>query len=287
MQDSKIRRVLGILLFGLLLIALLILIAGIEKVQFESGYFFHLFDFQLASRIPGENTQFFFKSSLLITCIVLVILLIFLAVVPRVWRIILKAAIQLISLYILISILIHRLHEIWHSSDGTLPANENASKSHINLPLPVEPSDAFVYLISLILVLGLIAGVAWLFKFLRTNTAPSPLEEVCIKAEEALEQVRSGMDLKNVIIRCYAEMGEILDRYQQIKRAAIMTPREFETLLSNYAVPQEHVRNLTHLFEKVRYGRKEVGKIEEKQCTACLAALIQSCRKAHEETQSS
>ena len=285
MQDSNLRKVLGNIIFGLLLIAFVILIAGIEEVQFKSGYFSHLFDFKLPLEFPGEGTQFLFKSSLFFISIVLVIFLIFLALIPRAWRFILKAAIQFFCLYILISILVHRLHKIWHSPDAYLPENDGASPSHLNTLLPFEPSDAFVYFVSFFLVFGLTAGTFWLFKILRSYNSLSPLEEVSLKAEEALKQARSGKDLKNTIIRCYAEMGEVLDRHQQIKRDAMMTPREFETLLSRYAIPKEPIRDLTHLFEEVRYGRKEVSKEEEKQCTACLSALIQSCREVNEEKQ--
>ena len=58
-----------------------------------------------------------------------------------------------------------------------------------------------------------------------------------------------------------------------------MTPREFERLLSQHAFPQEPIKELTHLFEEVRYGRKMLGEEEEKNVSNAFLRLSGLVRK--------
>ncbi len=52
-----------------------------------------------------------------------------------------------------------------------------------------------------------------------------------------------------------------------------MTPREFERLLENEGVPAEPARQLTGLFEAVRYGQWQPNPGDEQKAVSCLDAI--------------
>ena len=59
-----------------------------------------------------------------------------------------------------------------------------------------------------------------------------------------------------------------------------MTTREFEDSLTRAGVPAESVRELTRLFEAVRYGWSSPGPEEGERAIRCLEAIVGSCRDA-------
>jgi len=274
---------------GCLLTSLIVLIAGIEGIQFKPGYSLDLFDFNFTSGLPNpEGQKLIVKSLLNVTVVALILLLIGLVLLPRLWKRILKTAANVISLYIILYLVITRLNFLLKSalsSESEADSDQGAESPATALfeSLQFEPSDFFVFLISSILVLGMMAGMVVLWRKTRKEEVSSPLDEFSNKAQKALDQVKSGQDLRNTIIRSYSEMSEALVQHQNIKRSEMMTPREFEKLLSQYSLPQNPIQELTHLFEEVRYGRKELGKEEEKKCIECLSAIIQACQEKNEK----
>ena len=91
--------------------------------------------------------------------------------------------------------------------------------------------------------------------------------------------MRSGVNLRNVILRCYVEMGRTVDEWRGVQRTQDMTPREFETSLTAIGLPQKPVSDLTRLFETVRYGTNEPSKEEEETAESSLTAIIQACQE--------
>jgi hypothetical protein len=59
-----------------------------------------------------------------------------------------------------------------------------------------------------------------------------------------------------------------------------MTPREFEQYLSQSGLRDEHIQQLTHLFESVRYGARVPGQREEAEAITCLTAIVQAYGKS-------
>jgi hypothetical protein len=78
-------------------------------------------------------------------------------------------------------------------------------------------------------------------------------------------------------MRCYHEMSRVLAEERGLVRGIAMTPREFEVILAEKGLPQQHVRTLTQLFEAVRYGAKPPGESEERQAVDCLEAIVDAC----------
>ena len=104
----------------------------------------------------------------------------------------------------------------------------------------------------------------------------SPLERLAVEAQQALADLQSGGDLKNTVLRCYREMSRILSEERGITRPRDMTPREFEQRLAAVGLRDEHLRRLTRLFERVRYGARQAGEHEEREAVACLGAIART-----------
>lgn len=148
---------------------------------------------------------------------------------------------------------------------------------------PLEP-PAFVanppqwLVLGVSLVVGLaVVGAIWLIA--RRARRPNPedaLGQLAREARSALTSLESGEELRNAVLRCYAEMSRVLGERRGVQRDKTMTPREFEARLAATGVRDEHIRRLTRLFERVRYGGREPGEREEREAVACLSAIVEA-----------
>ncbi len=125
----------------------------------------------------------------------------------------------------------------------------------------------------------LLVGIA-LFIRRRVQRKSSPLERLAQEAQEAIDALQAGADLKNTVIRCYHEMSLILLKQRGLKRAEAMTPREFERDLEDSGLPGEQVRVLTRLFEMVRYGAKVPDEEEENIAIESLSSIVDAIRNS-------
>jgi hypothetical protein len=132
--------------------------------------------------------------------------------------------------------------------------------------------------LALILALVLVGMARFLLRYRMRQ--PSPLAELAEQAEDAAEAIRAGADLRDTVMLCYYRMSETLQEQRGIRRERNMTPREFETYLGRSGIPAEHVRRLTRLFEKVRYGAKTIEAEDERQALSSLGAIVEYCRSA-------
>jgi hypothetical protein len=78
------------------------------------------------------------------------------------------------------------------------------------------------------------------------------------------------------VLRCYREMSQILSEQRGVARPRDMTPREFEQQLATVGLRDEHIRRLTRLFERVRYGARLAGEHEEREAVDCLSAIARA-----------
>jgi hypothetical protein len=131
---------------------------------------------------------------------------------------------------------------------------------------------AFVFSLLFIVVVFLIAWGIW-----RLRQRPSRARQLVVReAQTALGELQAGGDLGNVILRCYYEMNQVVDRRRGIRRKEGMTPREFEGHLISLGFPREPVEGLTRLFELVRYGARDPDQRAERQAMDCLEAIVQA-----------
>jgi hypothetical protein len=138
-----------------------------------------------------------------------------------------------------------------------------------------KPPWWLVFIVSLGLSALILGGGLYLWRRFRRRS--SPLELVAKEARKTIDELRSGADLKEGVIRCYFEMNKVLKEQQGLKRQQAMTTREFENHLNKIGLPNLHIKRLTRLFEKVRYGAKNLTSVEDREAIACLSAIARAC----------
>jgi hypothetical protein len=151
-------------------------------------------------------------------------------------------------------------------------------------PLPevdTNTSNWVSFLIAFIsfLVILVVLYILYRSRFLQSEQESDEMDRVASEAASALEDINAGLDLRNVILHCYAEMCTILSKEKGIVRKQWMTPREFESRLVKIGFPEDPVRTLTELFEFVRYGAQEPARLQETQAVQSLTAIIRASRK--------
>ncbi len=131
-----------------------------------------------------------------------------------------------------------------------------------------------------VLVSGVVAFIAARLLAFRESTREKRAEnseriaeqrELAQQAGETADRIREGRPLEGEVIRCYAEMDRLLSRRRRI-RPTYLTPREFVGALRDLGIQSEHIRQLTELFELVRYGRRADEPVS-RQALACLDRL--------------
>jgi len=138
---------------------------------------------------------------------------------------------------------------------------------------PLGPTPMSLIWIAGLGLAALLVGVGLWFIFHQAARArPDPL---VLQAEWALQALQKGADLKNVIVRCYWQMEEVLKEKQGIEMKTAMTVREFEGLLESRGVPHLPVHQLTQLFEMARYGRRLTSAEDEGRAVEALTAIVQ------------
>ena len=100
------------------------------------------------------------------------------------------------------------------------------------------------------------------------------------QAAETAVRIRQGRPLQGEVIRCYREMDLLLSKRRKLK-PTYLTPREFADSLSEMGIQSEHIRQLTELFELVRYGDRTDESMAQ-QALACLDRLRSAYGAAEE-----
>lgn len=122
-----------------------------------------------------------------------------------------------------------------------------------------------------LLVITLLLGVRI---FLSASRQPSTLDVVGLEAEKAWQALKTGLNLKDVIVRCYRQMSVALEKEQGLERETFRTTREFEDQLEAAGVPHAPIHQLTRLFEAVRYGNWQPNPVDEQKAIQCLEAIM-------------
>lgn len=143
--------------------------------------------------------------------------------------------------------------------------------------LPGPPLGAVPAFLIWLVWLGLAAAFAGLGLWLLLRRPARP-DRLKLEAERALQALKAGLDLKNVILQAYWQMTLVLKEEQGYEREAAMTTREFERLLEAQGVPDAPVHQLTQLFEAVRYGHRSPSSDDERQAVDCLTAIVDYSR---------
>ncbi len=274
---------------GVALAALLLLAAGLARLQFSAGVPFSLGGNLPAppgeSQLPsgGDFVSLFLRSALALFIVLLAAYLLVNLFSPAGRKRLLSDVILLILAFLVLNLIPH--------SSATTPSTSSPAPAGAPAALvPTAPVATFtanppawadlvaigvaaVILTALLFILARYAGR-------RKRPSRGSLERIAQQAEATLDALRLGGDFKNAVLRCYFEMGQALERERQIKRERSMTPAEFEALLVGQGLPETPVRQLTSLFEEARYGDRAPDEQDEQRAIASLTAILAACRGA-------
>ncbi len=286
------RKVWILVLLGIAILAILALAASLAQLEFSPGDPFALGGLMPASQTPsGVSPELspalalLLRVGLTLIMALLPFTIFYLLLTPEGRRRLFRNLIVLVVFLLLAQLLQQQLHSV--KQDQALTSLGMMSPGEPTIPRqPAEFSGAapswLVIVLSFVLAAFIIAlTAAVVYAIWRNRRQPRPgvaLERLAQEAEQAIDVIQAGGDLRDTVIRCYVEMNRVVREARGILRQHTMTTREFEDELSRAGLPGEPIRDLTRLFEEVRYGAKELGPWEGRRATACLAAIAEACR---------
>jgi hypothetical protein len=137
------------------------------------------------------------------------------------------------------------------------PAAEWLSSEPASEFIPVPP-QWLTFVVSLGMIAFIVAVIIIISRFIlrRRNSSVDPLQHLAQDALDAVEDLQAGTNLRDIVMRSYYKMACVAIEMRGIRRNSDMTPQEFERLLKDAGLPNEPLRQLTRLFEDVRYGAK-------------------------------
>jgi|SRR5271157_5732540 len=137
-----------------------------------------------------------------------------------------------------------------------------------------------IYLITVLLLLGIGGGVGWFLRRKRKDRQALPLDELASIARTTLDDIRSGSDWEDAVVKCYVRMSATVGRRRDLARSATVTPTEFAVQLEQAGIPGPAIRQLTSLFEGVRYGGKHSTEKDVQKAVDCLTTILHACGEA-------
>jgi hypothetical protein len=278
------RRQQGFLLFYLCAAigALMLLSASLSQLSFQPGRSFILGggdapDAESGALATGMADPGILR--LLLAAIVLVILVYFVLTLlfssKLRWQL-LQRIVQVLVVVLVFFLIVERLI----GTPEPLPPAQPGADTPLPTPPPTgeplppfiaQPSPWLVALVSLVLAALLIAGI-WYF-WRRSRPVINPITEL---AQAAIESIQAGGDVQSVVLRCYLEMSQVLGEQRGIERGRAMTPREFAQYLAASGVRDQHIQQLTRLFENARYGSQPPSEHDERAAVECLTAIVRA-----------
>lgn len=284
------RKLWMLLLLGIATAALILLSTALTGLELLPGQPFTLSGEPSdgtggSETLPGEEVfVLLFRAMIAIFGLLLPVAIIYFIVSPEFRKRVLRSFLPMLPLFLIFYLLMRSSPDFLRRAEEVQPL-ESLAEGFPKAPTPefvATPPQWLVVVANLVLALliaALVVGAVWLLWRLQRQRV-SPLERLAQEAKEAIEAIQAGADLKNTVMRCYYEMSQVLREQRGIRRQRATTPREFEQQLEQLGLPGEHVRQLTRLFEKVRYGAKTVDEDEERQAIACLTVIVEFCRSS-------
>ncbi len=279
------------LLLGVLLIVMLALAVGVSGVQLAPAGRFPIELFSVSTPLPGqtlEGGQFLLDLARIALMVMLILTPVYIlyALVNR------KRRRELITNLIVIGALMLLLSNVSQCTRNAREAEEIAPSmtmqeapeelpGEMELP-PFDPNapDWLVLISSAVLSVALVLTVSLVVAFgiARRRRKPAVLDQMAQQAEQAAADLEAGGEFRDIIIRCYREMSNVLQQERGIRRDAAMTPREFMDVLHQKGLPTEPVRQLTLAFEAARYGHVNATAQQERAAIDSLRAIVDACR---------
>lgn len=289
-ERTKLRTLFWL---SLTLLALLLLATTLSRLEFQPGRPFPLGGLlnppvvgstgPVDSGSAGAFLAWLVVAVLSIFILLVILWLLIFIIRPQARRYLLSRLFSYLILFLLIAGLIYALRQQIMAGPVpapdpqlTAPADVAAATEALLTPpaLVVDPPQWLVSLITLVFI-SLALGLVWLFWRRRDRRTTTPAELIAREAHRAVQAIRAGTDLKDTVLNCYRHMTEILQAERGIVRQKAMTPREFEQHLAEIGLSDDHIGQLTRLFEQARYGGSRPTGQDEQAAVVCLNAIAQ------------
>jgi hypothetical protein len=217
--------------------------------------------------------------SFFIAAMVVIMIVIFLRKASkRVLMNVLSFGVQVLIMYAILAYFYAPPEEIGASGPPAPSASIGSGNDEIpDEFIAPEMPQWFVFLV-IFFTLSAAGVIGWLAWYFLRPQEPTLNQELTRIARRTLQDLESGYDWGDAVIRCYAEMGEAFDHHRGITRSRSMTPTEFISYIDRHSMPVEPVRTLTRLFEQARYGGRSSGPKETSEAMNCLNQIIASCK---------
>ncbi len=240
-----------------------------------------------SAALPGGDLLILVTQGVLaLTMIMLPVIIVYSMLTPGGRRRLIACAVLLAIVFFLANYL--QEHRPNGDDNGLQQAGLNASARVFGqsgdgngaLRFPAKPPSWIAAAIILAVSILVSASVLWAVRFARqrNKTPESALDQLAEQAQNAIDALGAGSDLRQTVIRCYQEMNRVVREETGIARESAMTPREFEARLVSQGLPREGVSTLTRLFEQVRYGSISADSREEAIAVSCLTDIVNACK---------
>jgi hypothetical protein len=294
MKNFQSRRFLFLILFSISLVAILLLVIGLPELQFKPGKSLNLIEWFL-SELAADNTDDFFEvgpvtpqsdylpeigdvllnSLIVVFWLLAIFTIVSLIVSPKFRRDLFRLLAFMIPFVILLPQIAQRMSLQNQGSEeegaGQIPFGDFTAPQPP--PFVQNPPGWLVLGINTIIVVLLIVGIVYLWR--RFQPKPDTKAVVVRESKKALSDLESGLEFRDVVIACYAQMCHGLEQRRKMIRHHAMTPREFEKQLAQAGIASTHIQQLTRMFESVRYGAKQPDKVAEIEAKNCLSSILQ------------
>ena len=283
------RRLWVALLMGGILIAIILLAAGLSSVEMNPGQpFYAMFPRSDPTAalpfIQDYSMQTLLRLLIVVSLVLTPVAVVFVILNPEARQRTVRNAFALFFMTAALFIILQRMGPIMENFQNAMQAANSGPGGEA---LPIVSAPGFVTSPPQWITIALTAGIllallsVGITIWLRTRPATSaPLEMLGLEAREAIQEIQQGADFKDTVMRCYVEMSRILSEERGIHRDEAMTPREFERRLRSTGLPPAPIERLTRLFETVRYGAQTPADDEEQEAIHCLTAIAEACGRA-------
>jgi hypothetical protein len=292
-NEMRLRRPKAMLLAGLVVVAVFLLAAGLtglELIQPEPEPFNFVFQFWRTppTSIPADdNLLTIIRIIYLIALIILPFWLVYMIINPEARKRFFRDLLRYSVIMLMVSLSLMAFAKMVSEESEEEPPIEFGTGEVPEMGMPSgevnpEPPEELIWTAGIILaviLVALISGVAWVIWRSRRRQDIT-FDAIATEVQAALNDLQSGEDLRNVVIRCYLDMMRALQEQRAVRRSGDMTPREFEEALQKLGFPAAPIHQLTHLFEQVRYGHKPVTRREELMAVDSLTAILEACKLA-------
>lgn len=267
----------GAILFLILgLFAIIPLASGLSTLQLQPGQRFTLEEGDDAANevevaedeeLSEQFAPTLIRNTLLVFLVIFLPLSLIVALrSPKLFKEVLKQDLRLFLIFLAVFYVFRQLQLQGFFNQNKLESVEGTA---VSIPDLIQNPTVMIGFLLAFVMLGLFAFSMW-----KLWQRVSPLLNVSQIAQDAIEEIQAGVDLRDVIVRCYYDMCRALQSTNRWARSKATTPSELAEQLQVAGIAGEQTARLTRLFERVRYGGQDVGKAEEQEAIECLQAIV-------------